>query len=338
MPNIHPRRQDGVTLVELMVSIAVGLILLSGIISIFISNKQAYRLQESTSVLNENARYALSQIQYHLRMGDHWGGVETGDVEIEAALGALAIATTCTQSNIVSAQGFVGFEQGATSPLDCIPNADYRANTDVLVIRYGEPERTETASVTASTDIYVCTAIGRRSIIYQGTAHASLPSDMCNAGAADPPQLTNYAYNAVVYFIRNCASQDLGTAGVCDASDDTTPTLARLVLNGTTVVQEDVIAGVEQMQITYGILNEGTNPPTITYQDAATTTANGQWGEVDSIQVSLVVRGEERDVAYSDTRTMEMYGGYSYTPAAADRPFRRKLFNFAVQIRNQTRA
>lgn len=338
MLNFQPRRQRGITLVEMMVSVAVGLILLSGIISIFVSNKQAYRLQESTSVLNENARYALNQIQYHLRMGDHWGGVETGDVEIESALAALGIATTCTQSNVVSGQGFVGFDGGASSPLDCIPAADYRPNTDVLVIRYGEPERVQTASVTASADIYVCTAIGRRSIIYQGTAHASLPSDMCDSGGTDPPELTNYEYHTVIYFIRNCASQDLGTAGVCDAADDDTPTLARLVLDGTTLVQEDVIAGVEQLQITYGILNEGTNPPQITFQDAATTQANAEWGAVASIQVSLIVRGEEYDAAYQDTRTFNMYGGFTYDPASADEPYRRKLYNFAVQIRNQTRA
>ena len=331
-------RQRGITLIELMVSITVGLVLLSGIISIFVSNKQAYSLQESTNILNENARYALNQVQYHLRMGDHWGGVERGSVEVDPPLGALAIATTCAQSPAISGIGFVGVEGTATSPLSCIPNADYQANTDVLIIRYGESERVPSATVGASGDIFVRTAIGRRAVIFQGSALAGLSGDMYDLATPDPTEITNYRYNTVIYFIRRCASQDLGTAGVCDAADDTTPTLARLVLNGTNLVQEDIVAGVEQMQITYGILDETVNPPQITYDNATNINTNGQWDSVDNVQISVVVRGEQFDTTFTDSRNFSMYGGFTYTPAATDQNFRRKLFNFVVQVRNLTRA
>ncbi|CAN0286963.1 unnamed protein product, partial [Phaeothamnion confervicola] len=137
MSNPRFRRQHGMTLIEVMVSITVGLILLSGVISIFTSNKTAYRLQESTNVLDENARFALNQIQYHLRMADHWGGVEDEVINIEAGLAALPIAaSTCTQSKAVSSVGFFALEGATTSPLSCIPANDYQPNTDVLIIRY----------------------------------------------------------------------------------------------------------------------------------------------------------------------------------------------------------
>ncbi len=332
------KRQQGITLVELMVSVTVGLVLLSGIISIFVSNKQAYSLQESTNILNENARYALNQVQYHLRMGDHWGGVERDAVEVDAPLGALAIATACTQSPAVSGIGFRGFEGAAASPLDCIPNADYAPNTDILIIPYGEPERVVSATVAASSDIFVRTAIGRRAMIFQGSALAGLPSDMYDASDPDPTPITNYRYHTVIYFIRQCASQDLGAAGVCDGADDTTPTLARLVLDGTNLVQEDIVAGVEQMQITYGILNEAVNPPQISYNSATNITTNNQWSSVDNVQISVIVRGEQFDATFTDTRNFSMYGGFTYTPAVGDQNFRRKLFNFVVQVRNLTRA
>ena len=45
--------QRGVTLVELMVALVVGLILLAGLIQLFISNKQAYRIQEGFARLPE---------------------------------------------------------------------------------------------------------------------------------------------------------------------------------------------------------------------------------------------------------------------------------------------
>jgi type IV pilus assembly protein PilW len=50
------RRHSGLSLVEMLVAIVVALILVAGIIQLLISNKQAYRLQEGFSMLNENGR------------------------------------------------------------------------------------------------------------------------------------------------------------------------------------------------------------------------------------------------------------------------------------------
>jgi prepilin-type N-terminal cleavage/methylation domain-containing protein len=331
--------QRGMTLVEIMISMVVGLILLAGIISIFSSNKQAYRVQESTNILNENARYALNQMQYHLRMGEHWGGVEAGSIDIEDTLAALSVVGSCGAATpTVSGTGFTGVDGAASTPVDCIDDDDYQPNTDVLIIRYGEPARIPSDDVEISDDIFLRVAIGRRAMIHQGTTLTSLPSDLYDATDPDPDQLANYRYRTVVYFIRPCASQDKGTAGVCDGADDTTPTLARLTLEGTDLVQEDVVAGVEQMQVTYGVLDESVSPPRIEYKTAAAITASNEWTEVSNVQVSLVIRGEQRDTTFKDNRDFDMYGGYNYTPVAADRSFRRKLFNFTVQIRNLTRA
>lgn len=331
--------QRGMTLVEIMISMVVGLILLSGIVSIFTSNKQAYRVQESTNILNENARYALNQMQYHLRMGEHWGGVESGNIDVEDTLAALSIVGSCGAATpTISGIGFTGIDGASGPPVDCIDSDDYEADTDVLLIRYGEPERIPSDDVEISDNVFLRVAIGRRAMVYQGTALTSLPSDLYDATDPDPDQLANYRYRTVVYFIRRCASQDQGTAGVCDAADDSTPTLARLTLEGTDLVQEDVVAGVEQMQLSYGVLDESVSPPRIEYKTAAAITANNEWTEVTNVQVSVVIRGEQRDTTFTDNRDFDMYGGFTYTPAAADRSFRRKLFNFTVQIRNLTRA
>ena len=333
MSNARVHGQHGFTLVEVMVSITVGLILLSGVLSIFISNKTAYRLQESTNVLDENARFALNQIQYHLRMGDHWGGVEADNIDVDGPLAALPITNTCSESRVISTTGFYALEGAATSPLNCIPNADYQPNTDVLIVRYAEPERVISASV-QSTDVYLRAKIGAAGRLFKGNALTSLPSDMYES--PDPDYEANYHYMTVIYFIRKCASQDRGTANVCDAADDTTPTLARLVLRGTALVQEDVVAGVEQLQARYGKLTDG-NPPTTQYYDATTISANNDWPLVVNVQVSLVLRGAEFDVTHADERSFDLYGGYTFNPANADKHFSRKQFNFAVQIRNMTR-
>lgn len=59
--------QRGLTLVELMVAMAVSLLLLAGVIQIFLSSKQSYRLQEGFSRLQENGRFAVDVLTLNVR-------------------------------------------------------------------------------------------------------------------------------------------------------------------------------------------------------------------------------------------------------------------------------
>src|SRR3569833_2853237 len=66
-------RQQGLTLVELMVAITIGLILTAGIIQNFVSSNQTYRVEVSLSRLQESARLALEFISNDIRMTSYWG-------------------------------------------------------------------------------------------------------------------------------------------------------------------------------------------------------------------------------------------------------------------------
>ncbi len=346
-------RQRGITLVEMMVAATVGLILLAGISQLFVSNKHAYRIQEGANVLNENSRYALNQLQYHLRLADHWGGVESSDIAVDA--GVAALATDCAESPAVSGAGIVGFDGVDDSPLSCIPDADYAPNTDVIVIRYGGPERVavDTVKATGAT-LFVRTGLGLSGLIFEGGdfddaldpagAHKALLE--LDTGDDYYYQRANYLFHTVVYFIRRCASQDRGTADECDAADDTTPTLARLVLGVDEdgvygLHQEDVIAGVEQLQATYGV---DTNADSVAdhYRNADEVTAEDAWERVIDVRLSVVIRNPERDTSFEDTRTYTLYGGVAgagvdYEAPSDARQYRRKVVNTTVQIRNLTR-
>lgn len=338
--------QHGVTLVELMVALVVGLILLAGLIQLFISNKQAYRIQEGANIVNENARYALAEMQYDLRMADHWGGVE-GD-GLDTVAGSDTVTSDCGgNAAAVLNVGVFGIEDASNSPLTCIPAADYLPNTDIIVLRYAMPTRVATGSL-AGTTFYVRSASGRRGVLLEGKNKSSIPSDLAsdNASETDPYKETpvgvaNYQLRTAIYYLRRCASQDRGTAGVCDGADDTVPSLARLSLQGTSMVAEDVIAGVEQMQLAYGVDLNGDRSADV-FQTATEVTAANNWNRIVSVKMSLVLRNGERDTTFTDTNTYQLYGGASgapraYTPAAGDRQFRRKVYNSTTQIRNMTR-
>jgi type IV pilus assembly protein PilW len=62
-----PSASAGFTLIELLVALAVGLFLLGGVISIFVSNQQNYKINENLSRIQENARFAVEQIGREVR-------------------------------------------------------------------------------------------------------------------------------------------------------------------------------------------------------------------------------------------------------------------------------
>lgn len=66
------KRQRGVSLIELMVSLVIGLIILLGITQIFTANRQTYTIQESVGRLQENGQYAINFIARHLRHAGYY--------------------------------------------------------------------------------------------------------------------------------------------------------------------------------------------------------------------------------------------------------------------------
>ncbi|MBI3772295.1 MAG: PilW family protein [Gammaproteobacteria bacterium] len=66
-------RQRGLSLVEMMIAITLGMILIAGVIQIFSSSKQTYRVQEAMGRLQENARFALDVLGHDLRMAGNLG-------------------------------------------------------------------------------------------------------------------------------------------------------------------------------------------------------------------------------------------------------------------------
>lgn len=61
----YPR---GVTLIELMISMAISLILLLGVISIYVTSKHSYVVQDGMARQQENGRFAVEMLTRDLRM------------------------------------------------------------------------------------------------------------------------------------------------------------------------------------------------------------------------------------------------------------------------------
>jgi type IV pilus assembly protein PilW len=65
--------QRGFTLVEMMIAIVLALTLLAGLVTIFVTNRQTYRMQDALARNQENGRYALTFLGRDLRMAGFSG-------------------------------------------------------------------------------------------------------------------------------------------------------------------------------------------------------------------------------------------------------------------------
>jgi len=67
------RKQSGISLVEVMIAMLLGVMLLGGMLQIFSSSRQSYRVHDAVSRMQESGRMALELISRDARMTDFWG-------------------------------------------------------------------------------------------------------------------------------------------------------------------------------------------------------------------------------------------------------------------------
>ena len=70
----------GLSLVELMVAMAIGIFLLAGAVTVFGKTRDLYRTNDAAARLQETARYAMSTIEADLRMANYWGLMSRADL------------------------------------------------------------------------------------------------------------------------------------------------------------------------------------------------------------------------------------------------------------------
>ncbi|OUD14180.1 PilW family protein [Thioflexithrix psekupsensis] len=67
------RTERGFSLIEIMIALVISLILMAGVLTIMSSSKRTYLLQDELGQLQENARFALDDIAFNVRMAGFYG-------------------------------------------------------------------------------------------------------------------------------------------------------------------------------------------------------------------------------------------------------------------------
>lgn len=134
-------RQDGITLIELMVALAIGSFLMIGAVQIYTQSRQAFVVNESIARVQETAQFAMDTIEADLRMASNWGRNSRGlSVEGRALngdpnpSGVPLPATDCAANWTLDLALPIDGSNNAYT-LACAATGGSQANSDVITIR-----------------------------------------------------------------------------------------------------------------------------------------------------------------------------------------------------------
>ena len=136
------RSSAGFTLVEIMIALAIGLILISGMIFVFLGHKRTAALNEAVVEMQQSARFAFNVLARDIRMAGFQGCVGPQDNSANVLadtsptnnLAATAIGgAVITAPGVMTPTGPIGFEL----PDDVITPV---LNSHVLSVQFGSAE------------------------------------------------------------------------------------------------------------------------------------------------------------------------------------------------------
>jgi type IV pilus assembly protein PilW len=286
-------RQSGLSLIELMIALTIGLVLLGGLTYLFVNSSNSQRVGQAAAQANESARYAMDTLTTDLHHAGYYG-----------QYGAYADGTTapdpCSTTPAVSdlgfpIQGFVAvIASGSTlvpsnqypdlSATSCgtalLPQANLMPGSDILVIRRVDTTPLAVGATAVSNQLYLqSNPLG---VAFQtGNGSAMTSTSGADGSTAtltvyDTATATNVAgpisqYYVDIYFVAPC-SVPAGGGTVCTGSTDDNgspiPTLKMLQLNlsgGAMAFTSYTIAeGIQAMKLEFGIDTQPTAASSVT--------------------------------------------------------------------------
>lgn len=326
------RHSQGFTLVELMVSMVLGLVVVGGVISVLVANRNSYRTNEGLSQVQESARTAFELLARDLRQTG-----STGCDNARRMANVLNVPTPAWWRDWVSVQGFDGTDAAVTVGAGVGQRV---AGTDTIHMHSieGGGFPVDVHSIAANTmtlNVIAAPVINAGDImmicdfdhatIFQAASFVPATFTIsygvggtpgnCSTGLGFPTDCTTpnvYPFprnswvgrlQAVVWYIGNNGRVDDGGTSLYRVRLDT----------GGVLVTEEVVAGVSDMQIEYG--RNGSDAVT----DATAVTAATAWPQVNSAFVTLTVNSSDQRVSTAAATQGRLTRTFTYLVALRNR-------------------
>lgn len=343
------QRARGLTLIELMVSLAIGSLLIIGAVTVYSQSRNTYRVSDTVARLQENARYALSIMEPDIQLAGNYG--------FSNVAGGFSFITNGNTDSGVPASGLtdksdnvsVGGELedcGANFVLNLVKTvqakADYglkcdpkaspdtpdaviekQPDADSLTIRRASQEKvTLTAGRVQIVSSRIQPAYGY--ILSDGVMPASLEQKTDQIEVRDVIVRTYY----VSQHTENPARLNIPALRV------------KMLIPGPELVDSEVISGVEDFRVQLGVERgkdtDGDGAPdqftgsAASYVDSDPAKVPAGY-QVVAVRLWLLMRAEQEEQGFVDS-TRFKYAGTTF--AAKNDKYRRVLVSKTIQLRN----
>jgi type IV pilus assembly protein PilW len=314
----------GATLIELMVALVLGSIILVALTVVFAGGSQNRKETERANRQIENGAYAIQLLTDEVRLIGYYAEFDPTPLTLPA-LPALCASDLVTLRTLLRlpVQGL----NDVTSDQSCgTQTLKVLSGNDVLVVRR---VATCKAGPTADTD---CDTSGPyfQSASCETTLLSTLPTDAFKLDS-DTAALTLTKKDCATQADFRRFKMHVYYVSPEDKPGDGIPTLKRAELSGADFTIVPLVEGVEQFQVEYGLDNAGGDGVPDTWTTAPGTAA--AWSTVVAARIYIVARGSEKSPGYTDSKSYVM-GNTTYTPASADRGYRRHMYRTEIRMTN----
>lgn len=324
------RKQFGMSLVELMIALTIGLILSAALITIYISNKKVFWDSEAAAILQENNRFVLKLITNDLRMAGFYGGVDykllkknvadltagacKRDEVFDESSSEISGGTTTEYEYGISVWAV---EAGQQIP-SCLIGLDVDSSTDILFVKHARKKPVADGTSTAASKTYIISGFDSGEHV-GGTGDTTLSSKLSANAEYAGGDIWEYIYH--IYYVYK-------------PSGSVYSQLKRIKLaKDGWGAPETVAEGVEDLHYIFGVHDSsvaGTGMVTRYY--SASEVPN--WSDVVSATVYLRGRSTMSDISYHDDKTYSYGKRVNVAPTGTDVRYHRKLLETTVSFFN----
>ena len=365
-PERLPTRQSGVTLVELMISLLLGLLIAIGLATLFSQNKRSFYQNEDLARLLEDGRYALETLATDIAMAGFYAELADPDWEVQDSLSTL---TDCRRSDAMTALGIdsgtepspwmlVMFNRNAivdgSGSVVASPSDNTIASWSALAVSNNAtsgsaltdfPCLVEDLGIEEGSDVVAVKRVagaptpdadvvpGRIYVAKRGTDEGGLffGANLPTKDVGDPLQ-NDWELQTKVYFVRNEEDDLTG-----DGQEEVVPMLCRMVLDPASAgdYRDECIAqGIERFQIQWGVDTDGDGDANAYVSELDHLLADdgvADPNDVVSARIHVLARSVRPDPTYTNTKTYRMGDMEPYTP---NDNFYRRILSTTVVVRN----
>lgn len=310
------RRIQGLTLVELMISLVIGSLLILTLLTMMSNASQSGRQLMRSATQSENARYAADLLQSELTLAGFMG-----ELPLQSIRHVSATNTPYTEMALCAAtpQGVMAYNAAANPPLT-VPSAiqgiaahdatpcltDRKTGTAAILI---QRLATESQPVATMGDAWVTQYSfcdkdpDTRLILSNEPGDLTLRDKDCKT--ISPVR----RHVARIYYIARCNR--------CGAGGDNTPTLKRAELSARGWSSTAMVEGIESLLFEFGFDTDNNGSPDL-YRTSPgdPNAADGSWGNVMAVRTHFVSVSDATDtVAAKSAQVTFQFGDQAaFTP------------------------